>query len=93
MFVLHVGIVMKNGQAKAAEEVFAGIFRPAIRSQEGFDHVEFLRNNASGEYILSIGFESETLQRKWVATDLHQEVWPLMEQNFLRYDLKTFTSV
>ena len=30
MFVLHVGIKMKNGQAAAAEQVFNGPFRAAI---------------------------------------------------------------
>ena len=36
MFVLHVKIKMKPGQAAAAEKVFAGPFKAAITAQPGF---------------------------------------------------------
>ena len=35
-----------------------------------------------GDYVLAIAFESQTLQQKWVATDLHTQVWSQMEANF-----------
>lgn len=93
MFVLHVKIEMKSGQGPAAERVFAGPFKAAISAQEGFASVQFLRPKDGGLYILSIAFDSQAMQQKWVATDLHDHVWSDMEQHFDRYSLDTFTAI
>ncbi len=93
MFVLHVGITMKDGQADAAAQVFAGPFSAAIRAQEGFHAVSLLRPDDGGDHILSIAFENQALQQKWVATDLHNDVWAQMEAHFAGYSLRTFTAV
>jgi heme-degrading monooxygenase HmoA len=93
MFVLHVGITMKAGQAAAAEQVFAGPFSTAIRAQEGFVDAALLRPDDGGDHILSIAFENQSLQQKWVATDLHNDVWAQMEAHFDGYTLRTFTTV
>jgi len=92
MFVLHVVITMKPGQATAAEQVFAGPFSTAIRVQEGFAATSLLRPDDGGDYILSIAFENQSLQQKWVATDLHNDVWAQMEAHFDGYTLRTFTT-
>jgi heme-degrading monooxygenase HmoA len=84
---------MKAGQAQAAEKVFRDPFRPAISVQEGFQNVQLLRSEDGGDYVLTIGFSSQALQQKWVATDLHQQVWPQMEAHFDRYTLKTYAAV
>jgi heme-degrading monooxygenase HmoA len=44
-------------------------------------------------FRLVIEFESEELRLKWVASDLHQRVWPKMETHFINYTLKGFTGV
>lgn len=93
MFVLHVHIKVKSGEGPAAERVFAGPFRKAITAQEGFRDVQFLRPDDGENYVLSIAFESQSLQQKWVATDLHAQVWAEMEQHFSGYSLATFTAV
>lgn len=93
MFVLHVAIKMKSGQASAAEQVFNGPFRAAITAQEGFKAVALLRPDDGGDHILSIAFENQALQQKWVATDLHNQVWSQMEGHFDGYSLRTFTAV
>ena len=93
MFVLHVLIEMKAGHEEAAEKVFSGPFHAAITAQEGFRHVMLLRPEEGRNYILSIAFESQTLQQKWVATDLHTTVWSQMEAHFDGYSLQSFTSV
>ena len=93
MFVLHVKIEMKPGQGPSAERIFAGPFKAAISAQEGFAGVQFLRPTDGGLYILSIAFDSQVLQQKWAATDLHDRVWSDMEQYFDRYSLDTFTTV
>ena len=93
MFVLHVRIKMKAGQAAAAEKVYAGPFKAAITAQPGFRDVQFLRPDADGDYVLSIAFENQSLQQQWVKTDLHGEVWSLMEHNFEGYAVNTFNTI
>lgn len=93
MFVLHVHVKVKPGQGLVVEEVFAGPFRKAISAQEGFRDVQFLRSDDGENYVLSIVFDNQALQQKWVATDLHGQVWSEMEQYFSGYSLATFTAV
>lgn len=93
MFVLHVSIRMKAGQGPAAEAVFNGPFKAAISAQDGFRAVSLLRPDDGGDYVLSIAFENQPLQQKWVATDLHGQVWRQMEEHFEGYGLRTFTAV
>ena len=93
MFVLHVGIKMKNGQAAAADQVFNGPCRAASTAQHCCKAVTLLRPDAGGDHILSIAFENQALQQKWVATDLHNQVWSQMESHFDGYTLRTFTAV
>jgi heme-degrading monooxygenase HmoA len=94
MFVLFVDMKIKPGSQQALEKTYTGIFRSAISRQEGFRGVELLRPNHDGdEYRLSIAFESHPLQKNWVASDLHQEVWPQMENHCADYSVRDYTSV
>jgi heme-degrading monooxygenase HmoA len=93
MFVLHVKIQVKAGQAANAEKVFSGPFRAAISAQPGFRDVQFLRPGDDGDYVLSIAFENLPLQQQWVGTDLHGKVWSQMEENFDGYAVSTFNTV
>jgi heme-degrading monooxygenase HmoA len=96
MFVLFVDMKIKPGSQQALEKTYTETFRPAISRQEGFRGVELLRPNTDqdgGEWRLSIAFESHALQKKWVAIDLHQVVWPQMESHFADYSVNDYTSV
>ena len=94
MFVLFVDIQLKPGSQQALEKTYTEIFLPAISQQEGFRDVELLRSNHDGgEYRLRIVFEVHALQKMWVASNLHQEVWPQMENHFADYSVKDYTSV
>lgn len=93
MFVLHVKIKMKTGQAVAAEKVYAGPFKAAITAQAGFRDVQLLRPSDDGDYVLSIAFENQPLQQQWVKTDIHGEMWPQMEQYFEGYTVNTFDAI
>ncbi len=94
MFVLFVDMKIKPGSQKALEKTYTETFRPAISRQDGFRAVELLRpNRDGGEYRLSIAFESHALQKKWVASDLHQDVWPQMENHSADYSVNDYTSV
>jgi heme-degrading monooxygenase HmoA len=94
MFVLFVDMRVQPGAQPALEKTYTEVFRPAISRQEGFRGVELLRPNQVGEnWRLSIAFESHALQKKWVALDLHQEVWPQMENHFVDYSVNDYTAV
>jgi heme-degrading monooxygenase HmoA len=94
MFVLFVDIKLNPGAQASLEKTYIETFRPAISQQEGFRGVELLRpNQAGGEWRLSIAFESHELQKKWVALDLHQVVWPQMQSHFADFSVNDYTSV
>lgn len=77
--VLHVNITTQSGQGPELEKTFHEAFYPAVSSQAGFKYSDLLKQEGSdNSYVLTIAFESEDLRLRWVATDLHQEVWPQM---------------
>ena len=80
MIQLHVDL--EAGDGASLERVFADTFSPAIRKQPGFTDVRLLRlRGQDGEfnYRLQIVFETEDQRQAWVATELHQKVWPQVE--------------
>lgn len=82
MYVVHVDMKVKSGAQDALHKTFRETFRPAIAQQQGFREVNLLRPFGGGDdYRLSIVFETRELQQKWVAKDLHQDVWPQMESH------------
>jgi heme-degrading monooxygenase HmoA len=93
MFVLHVDMQVKPGSGHALEETFAGTFRPAISRQDGFRGVALLRPTKDGAYRLTIAFDTQSQQQKWVATDLHQQVWPQMEGHCFGYSVQYYNAV
>ena len=93
MFALHVAIKVKPGREEAAQSVFAGPFKTAISAQTGFQSVRLLKPLEGGEYVLAIIFENQALQQKWVATDLHTQVWSQMEANFDGYTVKAYNTI
>jgi heme-degrading monooxygenase HmoA len=94
MFVLFVDMKLNPGAQAGLEKTYTDTFRPAISKQEGFRDVELLRpNQAGGDWRLRIAFESHDLQKKWVALDLHQVVWPQMQSHFADFSVNDYTSV
>lgn len=81
MAVLLVEMTVAAGNAKRLEETFDRVFRPAISAQDGFVSVRLLRPRSGDRWFLEIEFADEPARLRWVATDLHQEVWPQMEQH------------
>ena len=81
---------------------YKNTFRPAITKQPGFVDVKLmkLRTEMAGKappncsYRLLISFQNEDQRKAWVATPLHQKVWPTIENTLkgakyiaLLYDL------
>jgi heme-degrading monooxygenase HmoA len=84
---LHVDLEVDLGKEKEMLKNYTGTFRPAITKQPGFVDVKLLkfRKAMAGEppkswnYRLLISFQTEEQRVRWVATDLHQKVWPTIE--------------
>jgi heme-degrading monooxygenase HmoA len=93
MFVLQLGLDVKAGEEEALEEDFSGPFTEAISRQEGFASTTLLRPLDGGEYLLSIAFDNQDMQQKWVATELHGRMWPMLETRFSGCTPKAYTTV
>lgn len=94
MFLLHVDLSVKPGSQQGLEDTFLQTFLPAISQQSGFRAAELLRPFEEGsDYRLTLAFDDRDSQQKWVATDLHQAVWPQMEGHCLSYAVTNFLAV
>ncbi len=94
MFVLHVNLQVTPGSEQELEKTYVMTFRPAVSQQDGFRAVNLLRpREETSNYVLSIVFEDQPLQQKWVATELHQKAWPLIESLCASYSLERYDAV
>ncbi len=95
MFVLHVELKVKPGLQQALEKTYREVFLPAISRQPGFQAAHLLRpveDGASG-YRLSLAFKQQSLQQQWVATDVHQQVWPQIESQCAEFSASGYETV
>ena len=96
---LHVDLLVEASHEAALKETYEKVFRPAIRKQPGFVDVQLMKFRVAragntppaGAWRLMISFQTEEQRQAWVATDVHQKVWPQMEKhlkmvNALVYD-------
>jgi heme-degrading monooxygenase HmoA len=94
MLILHIALPAKEGNEQALEQMFLQEFRPALSAQEGFHDVQLLRSlDDKASYCLVIAFEKPEDQQKWVASDLHQQVWPALADNCTDFSLQKYDSV
>jgi heme-degrading monooxygenase HmoA len=94
MFVLHIELKVKPGQQQALEKTYLEKFRPAISTQEGFNAAQLLHSNdEQANYRLSLAFDHQALQQKWVATELHQEVWPALADQCTEFSVQGYSTV
>lgn len=92
-YVVIVDMVVGPGAEEEVARVFSGPFKAAIVAQEGFRSVELLKPSDGLSHLLVISFADQALQQKWVASDLHTEVWSAMEASFSTYSVRTFHTV
>jgi len=93
MYVVVVDIAVRAGSEQEVARLFTGPFTTAISAQEGFRSVALLKPAGGLDYLLVITFTDPSLQQKWVATDLHGEVWSALEAQFDRYQVRSFTAL
>ncbi len=84
---LHVDLTVDPAKEREMLKNFETIFRPAASKQPGYIDVKLLklRSTLMGKapaginYRFALTFQSEELRQKWVASDVHQKVWPTIE--------------
>ena len=94
MFVLHIELAVRQGSQSVLEKTFLEHFYPAVSAQNGFATAQLLRSNENDtSYRLCLSFDKQASQQRWVATDLHQEVWPLVADLCESFSVAGYTSV
>src|ERR1700687_4473757 len=85
--LLHVDLSVDPAKEKEMLHNFETIFRPAAMKFPGYIAVKMLKLRSalmgsapSGvNYRFELTYQSEELRQKWVASPIHQKVWPTIE--------------
>ncbi len=99
---LHVDLSVDPAREKEMHQNFQNIFKPAAIKHPGYRDVKIIKLRsalqgsapADANYRFILTYESEELRQKWVASAVHQKVWPTIEKTLkhknypvLLYDL------
>ena len=85
---LYVEMDVPPAREREMLEAFHSTFVPEAVKHEGFIRVKMLKRRtiiqgtaaAAHNYRFELEFESEELRQKWIVSDAHQRVWPLVER-------------
>ena len=84
--VLTVDLEVDPAREQEMLKNFRTVFRPAAARQPGYIDVKMLKlrtaiqgHAPAANYLFVLTYESEELRQKWVASDVHQKVWPTVE--------------
>jgi antibiotic biosynthesis monooxygenase (ABM) superfamily enzyme len=88
---LHVDLDVDPAKEKEMLQLFHGEFRAAASKQPGFIDTKMLKLRSalqgtappSANYRFVLRFQSEEQRQAWVATPIHQKLWPRMEQTLV----------
>jgi heme-degrading monooxygenase HmoA len=88
MIQVHVDLAIDPAKEQEMLRFFQNSFRPAAMKFRGYLDVRMLKLRAVPvgtapdgiNYRFAITYESEELRQKWVASEIHQDVWGGMEQ-------------
>jgi len=91
---LHCDLSVAAAKEKEMLRNFETVFKPAVMKQEGFIDIKMLklRTAVAGKaptgvnYRFNLTFKSEELRQKWVKSDIHQKVWPTIENTLTTKD-------
>ena len=84
---LHADLAVDPAKEQQLLSVFTEKFRPAAAQQPGFIDARMLKLKSAlrgvappgANYQFVLTFSSEALRQKWVATDIHKQLWPAIE--------------
>jgi antibiotic biosynthesis monooxygenase (ABM) superfamily enzyme len=85
---LYVEMDVAPAREKEMLDVFHNTFVPEAVKHEGYIRVKMLKRRsmiqgtapANHNYRFELEFENEDLRQKWIASDGHKRVWPLVEK-------------
>lgn len=95
---LHLDMSVDPAKEKQMLKNFETIFKPAAVKQPGYIDVKILklRSTLQGKppagiiYRFILTYQSEELRQKWIATDVHQKVWPTIENTLTTKDYTVY---
>jgi heme-degrading monooxygenase HmoA len=95
--VLYCDLSVDAAHEKQMLDNFHNIFKPAAEKFQGYRDVKILklRTVYSGSapphvnYRFQLTYESEELRQKWIKSDVHQKVWPTVENTLASKDYAT----
>jgi hypothetical protein len=84
---LHADLAVDPAKEQQMLALFTEKFRPAAAQQPGFIDARMLKLKSAlrgvappgANYQFVLTFSSEALRQKWVATDIHKQLWPAIE--------------
>lgn len=82
---LHCDLAVDPKREQEMLDAFEKTFRPVAQKQPGFIELKMLklktaiRGTAPLKYRFELTMQSEELRQKWIATEAHAKVWPLIE--------------
>lgn len=98
---LHLDLAVDPKREQEMLDHFEKVFRPAAKKQPGYVDLKMLKLQQAvrggqppgGKFRFVLTFVSEEMRQKWIATKVHAEVWPKIEDtlvdknfNILVYD-------
>ena len=97
---LHLDLTVLPAKEKEMLQHFHNVFKPAASKMKGYINVDMLKLRStlagsapqSANYRFVLLYESEELRQKWIATDVHQKVWPPIEKTLAhtKYNVHLF---
>ena len=102
--VLYCDLVVEGAKEQEMLNNFHKIFKPAAEKFPGYLDLKMLKLRtaiqgsapASINYRFQLTYESEEARQKWIHSDIHQKVWPTVENtlsNKSNYPVLLFDSV
>lgn len=91
MIQIHVDLSVDPAKETEMLRVFEVHFKPAAAQFEGYQDVKIIklreafvgRAPEGMNYRFVLRYQSEELRHKWIASDIHQQVWGMIEQTLL----------
>jgi heme-degrading monooxygenase HmoA len=100
MIQIHVDLSVDSAQESEMIRRFVQEFKPAAETFQGYMDVKIikLRKAFAGKapaginYRFVLRYQSEELRQHWIASDIHREVWGLIEATLRdkNYDVLLF---
>ena len=92
--VLYVDMPVDPAKEKQMLKNFHEIFKPAAIKFPGYIDVKIVKIRkalqgsapAGVNYRFQLTYQSEEMRQKWIASDVHQKVWPTIENTLTTKD-------